>query len=164
MSGSFVCYTVCMTLIFNASDIWSSVFFFLCDQKPIFLSYFSATHLELTALCIKILVLGFFSSQEQIIRDNLISALNHCDLVYSVSLACPTLLFSFSSSLSRFVSERCISITNATPLPNHGQMRGNYCNITRRYSRSSKNVHSYPGCLLSLLYAFCCNIIIMLRV
>lgn len=60
--------------------------------------------------------------QVQIIRDNLISSLNHCDLVYSVSLACPIPLFpsiTFTISIFFFpysaaVSELCISITSAT--------------------------------------------------
>lgn len=60
--------------------------------------------------------------QVQIIRDNLISSLNHCDLVYSVSLACPTPVsfnhfyyFNFLFlTLSRAVSEQSISITSAT--------------------------------------------------
>lgn len=90
-----------------------------CGSKAYFSRFFSAKHLEMT-LCINLFVLTFFLPEVQIIRDNHISALNHCDLVYAESIACPTALLSFSSFLSCFV---CISITNAATLPNHGQMR-----------------------------------------
>lgn len=103
-----------------------------CLIKSRYLEVLTATLLELTllyALCMNSLVLHFYSflplilMQVQIIRDNLISSLNHCDPVCSVSLARSTPLFpsiTFTISVffifpslwvSRSVSEQCISIT-----------------------------------------------------
>lgn len=108
-----------------------------CVIKSRYLDVLSATLLELAhlyAVCMSSLVLRFSSflplilMRVEIIRDNLISSLNHCDLVYSVSLARSTpvsfnhfyyfsflfLPLCFSLAISRSVSEQCISITNAT--------------------------------------------------
>lgn len=55
---------------------------------------------------------AFFSFQVQIIGDNLISSLNHCDLVYSVSLACPTPLFpSTAFTISNFFPSLSLSLS-----------------------------------------------------
>lgn len=60
--------------------------------------------------------------QVQIIRDNLISSLNHCDLVYSVSLGCSTPLFpsiTFQFSFLFLAPSLVVSLNSAlaSPMP-----------------------------------------------
>lgn len=91
-----------MCLIFNACDVWSSSVFPFWSKA--YIQGFFLPHCWNWQCCASTYSFSaFFSFQVQIIRDNLISSLNHCDLVYSVSLACPTPLFpSTAFTISNF--------------------------------------------------------------
>lgn len=90
-------------------DVWSSQFLSF-DQNTVYLGYFlppcySWQFYMLCAWTSRFLsFLPLILILVPIIRDNRTSPLNHCDLVYSVSLACSTPLFHFYHFNNLFLS------------------------------------------------------------